>query len=147
MRFDVVFSPPVETVRAVERSLHEFNLAHLGEGVIYDYDEVVVLGRGAGDQVVGGVYGELGWDWLYVKTMWVAQEHRHRGTGTRLLEEIEKAALSKGFEHAHLETSDFQALEFYLKNGYEVFGQLEGKPAGHTRYYLKKDLSTALDHS
>jgi GNAT superfamily N-acetyltransferase len=147
MRFDVVFSPPVETVRAVERGLHAFNLAHLGEDVIYDYDEVVVLGRGAGDQVVGGVYGELGWDWLYVKTMWVAQEYRHRGIGTRLLEEIEKAALSKGFEHAHLETSDFQALEFYLKNGYEVFGQLEGKPAGHTLYYLKKDLSTALDHS
>jgi len=147
MKFDVVFSPPVETVRAVERGLHTFNLAHLGEDVIYDYDEVVVLGRGAGDQVLGGVYGELGWDWLYVKTMWVAQEHRHQGVGTRLLEEIEKAALSKGFEHAHLETTDFQALEFYLQNGYEVFGKLEGKPADHTLYYLKKDLSSALDPS
>jgi len=147
LRFDVVFSPPADATRSIERGLHEYNRACLGEDVIYDYDEVVVLGRAAGDQVVGGVYGELSWGWLYVKTLWVAQEHRHRGMGTRLLAEIEKAALSKGFEHAHLETTDFQALELYLENGYELFGQLEGKPAGHTLYYLKKDLSITLDRS
>jgi hypothetical protein len=42
-------------------------------------------------------------------------------------------------DNIHLETTSFQALDFYLKNGYEVFGQLEGKPAGHTWYYLKKE--------
>jgi GNAT superfamily N-acetyltransferase len=127
LRFDVVFSPSAEATRAVERGLHEFNLACLGEDVIYDYDEVGVLERAGDNQVVAGIYGELSWDWLYVKTLWVAQEHCYRGIDTQLLAEVERAALSKGFEHAHLETTDFQALEFYLENGYEVFGQLEGK--------------------
>lgn len=46
--------------------------------------------------------------------------------------------------NAHLETAEFQALAFYLKHGYEVFGRLPGKPAGHTWYYLKKDLEIHL---
>jgi hypothetical protein len=38
-------------------------------------------------------------------------------------------------------TTGFRALEFYPKNGYEVFGRLPGKPAGHTWSFMKKDLS------
>jgi len=42
-----------------------------------------------------------------------------------------------------LDTYDFQALAFYQKNGYEVFGILENCPApGHIRYSLKKSLAT-----
>lgn len=33
---------------------------------------------------------------------------------------------------------DFQAKEFYEKQGYEVFGQLDNCPRNHTRYYVKK---------
>ena len=46
---DVAFSPSAETTRAIERGLHEFNPACLGEDGVYDDDEVVVLGRAAGD--------------------------------------------------------------------------------------------------
>ncbi|WP_423236642.1 hypothetical protein [Clostridium chromiireducens] len=33
-----------------------------------------------------------------------------------------------------------QAKDFYLKNGYEVFGELDNVPLGHKRYYMKKIL-------
>ena len=42
---------------------------------------------------------------------------------------------------AHLDTFDFQARDFYLKNGYDVFGLLDDCPEGHTRYYLSKHLN------
>jgi hypothetical protein len=29
---------------------------------------------------------------------------------------------------------DFQAKDFYKKNGYEVFGELDNVPDGHKRY-------------
>jgi len=90
--------------------------------------------------VIGGVHGELCWDWLYIRSFWVEESHRGRGIGTRLLQEIEQAAMSNGIYRSHLETTDFQALQFYLDRGYEVFGRLEGKPAGSDWYYIKKVL-------
>jgi len=145
LRYDVALDPSQEEVEAIERGLHAFNLAHLGEDVIYDYHPVAVVARDAQDQIVGGIHGELCWDWLYIKSAWVAESQRGRGVGTRLLAALEEAALDRGFSRAHLETTDFQALAFYLKNGYQVFGRLPGKPAGHTWYYLKKDLSVWPD--
>ena len=40
----------------------------------------------------------------------------------------------------HLDTCDFQSKDFYLKQGYEIFGVLDNCPKGHKRYYLKKML-------
>jgi GNAT superfamily N-acetyltransferase len=141
LELNVEFDPPAEDVDAVERGLHAFNLAQLGEDVIYDYHRLAVIARDEHGEIVGGIHGELCWEWLHIDAMWVAEQQRGRGIGARLLAAIEEAALSKGFSKAHLETTDFQALGFYVKHGYEVFGRLEGKPAGHSWYYVKKDLS------
>ena len=139
-QYNVAFDPPSETLDPIEQGLHAFNLACLGEEIIRNYHRVAVVARDDHGQIVGGIDGELCWDWLYIRTMWVAEKHRGQGIGSRLLAEIQAAALSKGIERAHLETTDFQALSFYLKNGYVIFGELHGKPAGHTWYYLKKEL-------
>ncbi len=40
-----------------------------------------------------------------------------------------------------LETASFNAPGFYQKLGYEITGQVEGHPAGHTWYHLMKRLS------
>lgn len=56
------------------------------------------------------------------------------------LEEVENDAKSKGAKLIHLDTFDFQAKEFYEKQGYIVFGILENCPEKHYRYYLKKVL-------
>ena len=44
----------------------------------------------------------------------------------------------KGCHLIHLDTFDFQAKDFYIKHGYEVFGVLDECPKKHKRYYLKK---------
>ena len=38
----------------------------------------------------------------------------------------------------HLDTFDFQAKEFYKKQGYVVFGKLDDCPENHCRYFMKK---------
>ena len=62
--------------------------------------------------------------------------------GSLLLEEVENDAKSKGAKLIHLDTFDFQAKEFYEKQGYIVFGILENCPEKHYRYYLKKSYSS-----
>ena len=78
------------------------------------------------------------WNCLYIDVMWVREDCRKEGYGSLLLLEVEKIAKEKGCNLIRLDTFDFQAKEFYLKHGYEVFGVLEDCPVDHKRYYLKK---------
>ena len=80
------------------------------------------------------------WNIVYVDILWVDEQYRKHGLGTQLLNEIEKIAIEEKCRLIHLDTFDFQAKDFYIKQGYEVFGVLEDCPANHCRYYLKKKL-------
>lgn len=103
---------------------------------------LAVIARRAGE-IVGGLLGYTHWEWLFVQQLWSAAELRGRGVGRRLMLAAEAEARARGCHHAHLDTYSFQALGFYQRLGYRVFGQLEDYPAGHTRYFLhKRDLST-----
>ena len=80
------------------------------------------------------------WNVVAIDIIWVDEQYRGQGLGSMLLGEVEREAMEKGCHLVHLDTFDFQAKGFYEKNGYSVFGILEGCPKGHIRYYLKKTL-------
>ncbi|MDE3229883.1 MAG: GNAT family N-acetyltransferase [Chloroflexota bacterium] len=88
--------------------------------------------------LVGGVFGDLIWDWLRIESLWTSAEQRRRGIGSALMRHIEAAARERGVVNIHLETSSFQALPFYPALGYEVFGELPDHPIGSTWRYLRK---------
>lgn len=91
-------------------------------------------------EVAGGVIGATHWDWLYVNLMWLRKDLRGKGYGKELLALAEEEARQRGAKQSYLDTFSFQAPEFYKKQGYEVFGQLDDFPTGHQRFYLKKTL-------
>ena len=88
--------------------------------VIFLYDER--------ETVVGGLVAETVWGWLRVKEFWVAEHYRGQGWGAKLLALAESHAIERGCQHAFLDTFDFQALSFYQKQGYEIFGSLADFP-------------------
>ncbi|MDQ6654361.1 MAG: GNAT family N-acetyltransferase, partial [Verrucomicrobiota bacterium] len=100
------------------------------------YRELSVIARAEGE-IVGGLLGWTNWNWLFIAQLWVAEAARG-GTGRRLVTEAEQAATARGCTHAHVDTFGFQALPFYRKLGYELFGELEDYPRGETRYFLQK---------
>lgn len=91
--------------------------------------------------VIAGINSVLYcWNCLYIDILWVKEEYRKEGYGSALLNEVENIAKQKGCKLVHLDTFDFQAKDFYLKHGYEVFGILDDCPSGHKRFYLKKNI-------
>jgi len=86
----------------------------------------VVLDDPATGETVGGLYGETSYGWTYVQLLVVPTALRGRDLGTRLIAEAETIARSTGARGVFLDTFEFQARGFYEKQGYVVFGELEG---------------------
>ena len=55
-----------------------------------------------------------------------------------MLQLAEYEAWQRGCRHAHLDTMDWQALPFYEKEGYRVFGVLDDLPKGHQQIFMYK---------
>ncbi len=77
---------------------------------------------------------------LAINVLFVDENYRDKGLGSLLLNKVENETKIMGAKLVHLDTFDFQAKDFYLKHGYEIFGVLEDCPPGHKRYYMKKVL-------
>ncbi|MCR8642017.1 GNAT family N-acetyltransferase [Paenibacillus sp. N1-5-1-14] len=90
--------------------------------------------------ILGGVLGRCYRYALYINVLWISEQLRGQGYGSKLLEEMESISRARGCKLVHLDTWDFQALDFYKKHGFEVFGTLEGFPEGFKRYFLRKSL-------
>ena len=105
-----------------------------------NFQPLVLAMRDAQGALCGALLGEMVWTWLSVGVVWVSPELRGAGQGARLLRAAEELALARGCTHARLDTFDWQARGFYERRGYEVYGQLDGFPEGHTQYHLRKSL-------
>ncbi|MFF5013485.1 GNAT family N-acetyltransferase [Streptomyces sp. NPDC001165] len=94
----------------------------------------------AGD-LAGGLVGHTWTTWMHVTYLWVDSAHRGTGLGSRLLAEAERVAhTDRGCTSARLETWDFQAPEFYKKQGYDVVCVIPDYPPGITEFTLTKRL-------
>ncbi|MCH8684115.1 GNAT family N-acetyltransferase [Pedomonas mirosovicensis] len=89
---------------------------------------------------VGGLWGQFGYDWLFVELLVVPEHLRGGGYGTKLMQEAERIAMDRGAAGIWLDTFSFQARGFYEKLGFSVFGELPGHPRGGARYFMSKTL-------
>lgn len=60
------------------------------------------------------------------------------------MEMAESEGAQRGCHNAYLDTFSFQAPEFYLKLGYEIFGTLEAFPDEYKRFFMCKSLENTL---
>ncbi|WP_245710274.1 GNAT family N-acetyltransferase [Winogradskyella thalassocola] len=80
------------------------------------------------------------WNGLEIKILWIDEDYRNQGLGRTLLKHLENKAIKRGVSIAIVDTFDFQAEEFYIKNGYDVIGEIKNFPKGHRRIYFSKVL-------
>ncbi|MDY4510882.1 GNAT family N-acetyltransferase [Streptococcus hyovaginalis] len=78
---------------------------------------------------------------VHIKNLVVAKAAQGKGLGSQLLLELEEAARQNGVTSITLSTKSYQAKEFYLKNGYQIYASLENVPMqGVTKYQFIKYL-------
>jgi GNAT superfamily N-acetyltransferase len=128
-------APSIETRRLLGEAIDAFN----ARTVPQDTRRFALLLRDRDDRLVAGLSGVVAWQWLFVQALWVDDEWRHRRVGSALMQRAEAIARDAGCHSAWLDS--FQARDFYLGLGYEVFGALEDYPVGQTRYFLRKSLA------
>ena len=92
-------------------------------------------------RLVGGLIGELKWEWLYVDLFWIDESHRGSGHGEALLRQAEREARDEGARGVFLVTMSIQAPGFYPKMGYRECGRMEDYPvAGERLHHFTKTL-------
>ncbi|MCZ8537083.1 GNAT family N-acetyltransferase [Paenisporosarcina quisquiliarum] len=124
----------------VNNQLFYYNLAHFPEDLRGRYEQISLFLKDENGLVRGGLLGEVCWNWLEIHTLMVDEDIREFGYGSKLLSEIEQIALEKKCDFIKVDTLSFQALDFYEKNGYQVFGSIDNVGREFKHYYLKKDL-------
>lgn len=133
----VVDYAPNEADNAVVREgTIAFNESILGER---DKEFSIFLKDNLG-KVFGGILAFLGSESIYIETLWVEKNLQKQGYGTQLLDAAEREAIKNGCLFSAVDTFDFQAEEFYLKNGYERIGELKNCWLGHSKIFLRKNL-------
>jgi GNAT superfamily N-acetyltransferase len=91
--------------------------------------------------LMGGVVGTIWGQCVEINYLWVHPSLRGHGYGSRLLQTLEQEARAQQCHSAILDTYSFQAPDFYQRLRYEVFGVIEGYPAGYQKLFLKKRLA------
>ena len=140
---------PSESERdSVKAWLREFNFsennAFMQHVTTVEDQEISVTAKAESGEVVGGVLAETRLDWVSINIMAVDPEYRGHGIGTRVLQEAERIAISMGCKRSIVDTMEYQAPDFYRKNGYRDACRLPNWDShGHDKFLLIKDLVEA----
>ena len=82
---------------------------------------------------------------IHIKALVVDKEHQKKGLGASLLAELEEKATEAGVSSITLSTKSYQAKDFYIKQGYEIYASLSDVPQkGITKYHFIKRLNEAI---
>ncbi len=129
-----------EDIKSILDGLNEYNLNKVS-ALAPIWTPLDFVAKTKEGENIGGVLGGIGyWNGLEIRALWVHEQFRGQGYGSKILAYIEEVAREKGAEIAMLDTFDFQAEEFYLKNGYQPIGEIKDFPTGHRRIYFSKRL-------
>ena len=133
-----VFDKPAQTlIDFLDNKIAEFNWAH------WEVSERKPLAIQITDDqrnVIAGSSARTFGHWLMINTLWVDESLRGKQIGSKILNELESAAIARGCTLSMLDTLNFQAMPFYEKYGYKTKWIQECYPKTGCKYFMVKEL-------
>ena len=99
---------------------------------------ITIVARDADDCLVGGIFGDAFLGCLEVLVLWIKENYRRQGLGSKLLQQAEYHAKKLGCTLVRINTFDFQAPRFYQQHGYEKLTSLKYTPDGPEKIMFLK---------
>lgn len=127
----------INKIDFIKSKIYQFN-SNFGKDD--ELELCITIENNYGD-VIGGVTGSSYWGVVHIEYLWVSADVRGAGIGARLMTMVESAAIERECNMICLDTFNFQAPDFYLKLGYEIYGRNQGYAGGYERIYLRKFIS------
>lgn len=120
----------------------------VSEGIIASNEHIIgerdkefsIFLKNDSGKVFGGIQAYLDSESVYIDTLWVEESLQKKGYGTKLLGAVEQEAIKNRCKYITVDTWDFQAEGFYLKNGYKRLGEVKNYWLGHSKITLRKFL-------
>ncbi len=130
--------PDAASVQMLVRELIQFNEQQGGPRNMQPL--LLLVTNPETGETLGELYGATVYDRLKVELIYLPEQLRGKGMGSRLMKQAEEEALRRGCRGVFLDTFDFQARGFYEKLGYSVYGVLTDFPPGHSVFSMQKTL-------
>ncbi len=135
--FEISDNPDANDIKTLESGLTNSTPPHVESR---NYKPLAIFLRNEEGKIVAGIEGSTYWQWLNIRLLWVADDLRGNGTGSKLVKKAEEIARNRGCHSSVVDTFTFQAHKFYKKLGYTEFGALKDFPSDHDRIYLSRKL-------
>ena len=126
MKLEFKLNPEQNDLDFIRDGIRAYNRMHLPDG---DVNAIGCFARNDEGKVIGGLTGEMFNNTVFVEYLWVDAEARTSGLGSKLISLLEEQVKPHGVMHLYLDTYSFQALDFYLKLGFEKVGQVFRLPS------------------
>ena len=91
-------------------------------------------------ELMAGLVAETFGNWLEIEYLFVKEDLRGQGIGSKLLQQAESEAKKRSCRYVFVNTYQFQAPAFYQKHGYKEVFTLKDYPYTGQRHYYQKDL-------
>ena len=91
-------------------------------------------------ELMAGLVAETFGNWLEIEYLFVKEDLRGQGIGSKLLQQAESEAKKRNCRSVFVNTYQFQAPAFYQKRGYKEVFTLKDYPYTGQRHYYQKEL-------
>lgn len=107
--------------KEIDEKIHQGHDDHeASHGIVCDYKSFSVVIRNEAGEAIGVLSAYTAFAEICVDDIWVESDYRSLGLGRKLLGTLENRYKDKGYNNINLVTSQFQAVGFYEKCGYEI---------------------------
>jgi GNAT superfamily N-acetyltransferase len=132
-----VEEPSRGDLQTLDDELYRFNVGATG---FDDGRALAAFLRDGSGALRAGLAGHTWGGCAKIRLLWVREDERRSGVGSRLLAAAEREAAARGCTRVVLSTHSFQAPAFYLRRRYVECGRAIDYPRGHSQIYLTKEL-------